>query len=250
MGRPLLAPLGLFALSACASEVAPAEVSRIERLILEVDYADGAQPEYRATRRGPTWALYRANAAHLAPDAELELPTGPDGMTPIGPVSGASAPDQLDEAEILAVAAAHRTQRPARGEVVVQALWLDAYFVEDGERQEELLGRALEGSGVVAIFKPAIERARAADPEGGLELLEQVVLLHAMGHALGLVDDGVPMVRPHLDEEGHHCSNPRCLMHRDVHLAGPQLRWFVRQWASDSEATLFGGECREDLRAR
>jgi hypothetical protein len=250
MGRPLLGPLALCACCACASEVAPAEVSRIERLILEVDYADGARPEYRTTRRGPTWGLYRANAAHLAPDAELVLPTGPDGMSAIGPVSGASAPDQLDEAEIVALAEAHRTHRAERGEVVVHALWLDAFYVEGGERQEELLGRALEGSGVVALFKPALERARAADPEGGLELLEQVVLLHAMGHALGLVDDGVPMVRPHLDEDGHHCTNPRCLMHRDVHLEGPELRWFVRQWASDSEATLFGGECREDLRAR
>jgi hypothetical protein len=44
------------------------------------------------------------------------------------------------------------------------------------------------------------------------EYLERHTLVHEVGHAMGLVDNGIPMVRPHVAEDGSHSVNPRSVM--------------------------------------
>jgi hypothetical protein len=43
-------------------------------------------------------------------------------------------------------------------------------------------------------------------------LYERSTLIHELGHAMGLVNHGIPMQRPHVAEDGVHSSNPRSVM--------------------------------------
>jgi hypothetical protein len=44
--------------------------------------------------------------------------------------------------------------------------------------------------------------------------VEQATVVHEFGHLAGLVDNGVPMVSPHLDpEHAKHCTNEVCVMY-------------------------------------
>ncbi len=69
----------------------------------------------------------------------------------------------------------------------------------------------------VALFQDAI-RARCSGSVGSLqgdvcELAERSVWAHELGHSIGLVDNGLAMVRDHKDpEHGHHEKREGCLM--------------------------------------
>lgn len=41
---------------------------------------------------------------------------------------------------------------------------------------------------------------------------ERKTLIHELGHAMGLVNNGIPMQRPHVADDGVHSNNPRSVM--------------------------------------
>lgn len=115
-----------------------------------------------------------------------------------------------------------------------QAGWDTIYVVlVDGEGEPELgtwpLGYAY-GPTSVAIFIDQV-RGSATQTNGDAEAW---VLLHEVGHLLGLVDRGARQVTFHEDvEEPKHCAEPRCVMRK----------------RADARDTDYGPRCREDLRA-
>lgn len=58
---------------------------------------------------------------------------------------------------------------------------------------------------------------------------ERATLVHELGHALGLVDNGIPMQRPHVAEDGVHSNNPESVM------AVNNDDTFVQEMAQDNE---------------
>ena len=99
---------------------------------------------------------------------------------------------------------------------------------------EEFAGKELAGKGLV-------ERA--------CEETERVVLLHELGHVLGLVNNGVAMVEDHEDpdHEAHDLSED-CIMHHAVE--GIELFTQLRGSVEETEPPLdFGEQCRADLAA-
>jgi hypothetical protein len=74
------------------------------------------------------------------------------------------------------------------------------------------------GADLIVIFK---DRIRALDPtlEGQAE---SSVLVHELGHALGLVNQPNRMVTPHEDEQHPgHCNNPLCVMFWELEASLP-----------------------------
>lgn len=61
----------------------------------------------------------------------------------------------------------------------------------------------------------AVGAAREIIPDDTEARIERSVLIHEMGHQMGLVNNGAPMVRPH-DDGGSHSANPRSVMHRGI----------------------------------
>lgn len=78
------------------------------------------------------------------------------------------------------------------------------------------------GHSHIAMFKDNIARSCNARSTLGLldasacERAESAVWLHEIGHILGLVDNGLPMVTNHRDpdpEHGRHDVDPSCIMY-------------------------------------
>jgi hypothetical protein len=88
-------------------------------------------------------------------------------------------------------------------------------------------------------------------PQQALDALERSTLLHESGHAIGLVDNGLPMVREHEDKtndpaKGGHSSNPRSVMYWQIDTC-EGLRQALLQDGTVPDA--FDNDDRADLRA-
>jgi len=65
------------------------------------------------------------------------------------------------------------------------------------------------------LFKDSVQSASTLTISG--PVIERAVLVHELGHNLGLVNNGVPMQTPHQDTaNGAHDANTGCVMHFSV----------------------------------
>lgn len=90
------------------------------------------------------------------------------------------------------------------------------------------------GSNTVAMFKPAINNITNATER---KHIEQKILTHEIGHAIGLVDAGITMVSNHLSNTGKHCSNASCVMYATQ---GGTMSGSVNEF-------VFGQDCHNDV---
>lgn len=93
---------------------------------------------------------------------------------------------------------------------------MNIYFLNGrAAENRNIIGFHINGGGTIAIFKEVIREAASGETLPLVaEYVEQTTLIHEVGHALGLVNNGVPMVDSHQDKEhGAHCSNPDCVMY-------------------------------------
>lgn len=157
------------------------------RIVVEVDAVAGAEP-----------------GAEALADFERETESllgKPVDVRVTAEVQGRGATHAYTLAEIAALEDRHRDQVTGGGTAVLYALWLDGGF-EDGN----VIGVAYRGSSV-AMFKGTIRENSKSDDQvlptpGTLALprerfVERAVAIHEFGHILGLVDNGIAMVRPH-----------------------------------------------------
>lgn len=164
-------------------------------LVIEIDHADGAAPDGSAT-------------SLLKQRAEERL-RKPDGIT-LQTAKIDSSKDRWSLSDIRAAEDQHRDTRPAAGRMSLYVIYLDGEFAEDGN----VLG-VHYGPTSVALFKDRIQSGSLA----GLSSrdAERSVLIHEFGHVIGLVDNGIPMVKDHEDNEHpKHSSNSNSVMYHAV----------------------------------
>ncbi len=123
--------------------------------------------------------------------------------------------------DIEALGELHATEVTEGDTVILHLLYLPGGWHTD-TLEHRTLGVAT-GPRRMAVFPDNIEavcepgRARL-ETQRAKDLLcpytEVAAILHELGHLLGLVDTGLPMVTDHRDtEHGHHCDDPLCVMH-------------------------------------
>lgn len=155
-------------------------------LFIEVDYVEGQAPHSSAT----SLLQQRANERLSKPDGiTLESSAFSDGRD-------TWSVDDLEAAED-----AHRDNDPGGNTMVLYVLYVDGEF----EENSGVIGIKY-GPTSVAIFKERIRSGSFTGPLGlSVAEAEQAVLVHEFGHAIGLVNAGIPMVEDHEDEEhpGH-----------------------------------------------
>ena len=138
---------------------------------------------------------------------------------------------------------------------------MNGYYSKDGQRNNAVLGVSVGDSGVIAVFKPAMQDnldtlvGPIDSPADKLalainsRLIEQMVMLHELGHAVGLVNDGLPMSAKHQDDgHGHHCSNPNCLMYW-MNSRFNSVRQFVTTHITSDASSVFDDACLADAAA-
>jgi hypothetical protein len=128
-------------------------------------------------------------------------------------------------------------------------IFLNGAFNTGEEVSNGTLGISITGTTVIAIFKDAIRRLGPSGESLTVKFGEQATLVHEMGHALGIVANGVDAVEDHHDEEhGSHCSNSSCVMYW-MNEGNKDLLEFVQGIVQDGNVTLYGSQCLDDIKA-
>lgn len=214
-----------------------------ERVVIEVDVQDGAEPFTGDTVYGDTWDLTVENLeALLGDDIELVVPRTLDEMGALDDVPEGD----LSVPEILALADAHVDDDDATT-ARFHVLFVDRFFEEDGARRANVLGVSIGDTRVVAMFKPVIGDGGALLLGDGVDrFVEQTTMVHELGHALGLVNNGLAMQRDHQDEEhGAHCENDACVMFY-LNEGFSDAVDFARDALVRGDRILFDDDCLDD----
>lgn len=222
--------------------------SGISTLELEVAYEAGAEPyTVNTTLLGSSniWSLTKANIEALFKTRPIEtvvnVPLELAGMQEIPK----QKQGDYTKNDIKSIGDQYRIGKNKDDVGNIFIVFVDAYFSLNGERQEQVLGVAIGNTPYVAIFKPVINSISAGD--GTKKSVEQATVIHETGHALGLVDFGLPMSSEHKDEDhGAHCDNEDCIMFWEV--ASKSAASSFMSFLQDSETILFGPECLSDSR--
>jgi hypothetical protein len=174
------------------------------RLVLEVDVVEGMAP-----REGVE--------AHLE-ELFAEILDKPDGIEAIR--DDVLAPRGSDHAwsieELRELAQESLNLEVDASTTVLHTLWVDGRSDRDGDGGV-ILG--LQFGRHIVMFKETIDAvcSRAALPlnrEQTCRGTERALWIHEIGHAIGLVDNGLPMVEDHKDpERGAHSRHADCIMY-------------------------------------
>ena len=97
------------------------------------------------------------------------------------------------------------------------------------------------------IFKDVVVGVGGGDL--AQKYVEQATVVHEVGHAIGLVNNGVPMVIDHEDRaHPHHTTNENCVMYWAVESSNNILT-FLTDIITGGQLELFGTESLQDARA-
>lgn len=108
------------------------------------------------------------------------------------------------------------------------------------------IGFHISKTNVIAIFKDVIKSTANSTQPLVPKYVEQATLVHEMGHALGLVNNGVPMYTPHQDTtHGAHCSNPDCVMYYSNE-GTTSMMSFAAQALTKLSIVMFDQQCLND----
>jgi len=253
--RRAVASLAL-ALAACSgggddagtSQPTPADVmaAATTRVVVEIAYVDGAEPYTGvASATFPdVWAFSRANLERLLRGKTLELPSTLSEMHRI-PDPGKT---EYTADDILAIAKAQRTRGSGGGTAAFFAVWLKGKYKDKdtGKVLDDVLGVSIGDTGVLALFKPVIQSTSVPGRQGVVRFVEQSTFTHEMGHALGLVNNGVGLASAHQDAaHGSHCTNEKCVMFWQNEGAAAAAQLALRLAVTGDEI-VFGPECLAD----
>lgn len=135
----------------------------------------------------------------------------------------------------------------AHGRFVI--LFLNGKFKNGEDLAPSVIGINITGTTVIAVFKDVVKELENLQGEQVAKFGEQSTIIHEMGHALGLVNSGVPTTTEHHDHEnGAHCTNPQCVMYWQNE-GGKDFLDFLRKIMQSGENVLYGQECLDDLKA-
>jgi len=209
--------------------------------VFEIDAQTGAEPEGATpTQISEPWELLEANMSALLEGTprELRFPAEDE----IGALEGVPEGD-LDIDELIQLSERNRDMPDTDDTAVFHIMFVDRYSESEGMRQEDVLGVSISGTRIIAMFSPVYRDLLLS------RYVEQSTLIHEVGHATGLVGNGIPMVEPHRDTaHGAHCDNDQCVMFW-LNEGSSDLIAYVQEYVASGDVVLFDDACIADAQA-
>jgi predicted Zn-dependent protease len=217
----------------------------ITNVTVEIDYEAGHEPfTGNIVGFGDTFDITTTNIGRLfAGKKMVAIPRTTAGMQSIGAV----ADEQLTVSDLLALATTHRMGKDSASEKTYYVLFVSGYFTDANGPNNAVLGVSIGNTGVIAMFKDVV---RSSSGISNIQrYVEQSTLVHELGHAIGLVNNGVALASPHHDaDHGAHCTNESCVMYWQNEGASAMAAW-ATQFVLTSNTILFKPECLGDVDA-
>jgi predicted Zn-dependent protease len=217
-----------------------------DEIVVEVDYMVGAEPYTGAAGNRPElWTTLGANLDALFPSDRYEViyPLTLDEMEDLGPAQQ----DSYTIDDILRLAEDHRDERNVPGRATFYVVYVDGVYERDGEMMDDILGVSISGTGVVAMFKPVIENT--TNPPVVRRYAEHSTMIHELGHAIGLVNNGIPLTADHHDAaNGAHCTNSSCVMYWALESVSSVIQYAL-ELQRNGTVVLFDDDCLADVEA-
>lgn len=128
-------------------------------------------------------------------------------------------------------------------------LFLKGKLSVDGKVQDTILGANISGTPFLAIFKDVIVSSTVIVNSPVLPYIEQSTLVHEMGHAMGLVNLGVPLASNHQDmANGAHTIDENCVMYHSNE-SRSSTRNFIENFIGTETIILWGEYILRDVEA-
>ena len=223
--------------------------STMDKLVLEVAYEPGATPYTEAILgTGSLWDFAEANLNALFDGRKTQVavtvPKTISEMTAI-PSQGKTS---FTADEILNISNRYQKGHSTAKTAYFFIVFLNGYYNDNGTAKQSVIGASIPGTAVIGMFKPVILSTKTGQSDSVPKYVEQSTIIHEMGHALGLVNNGVPMTAQHQDtSRGHHCTNPDCVMYWSNEGAA-DLSSFIQN-LKQGQIVVYGQECLDDTRS-
>jgi hypothetical protein len=219
----------------------------ITKVIVEIDFETGQAPFTGPILGfGDTFDLSVTNIDRLfAGKKLLTIPRTTQEMQDIGAVPD----EELDVSDLLLLAQQHRDRTDTADTKTYYVLFVSGFFTDETGPRRSVLGVSIGTTGVIAMFKDVIRSTNIVGLPNVVRFVEQSTLIHELAHAIGLVDNGVPLASAHKDEaHGAHCDDDRCVMYYLNEGAADAAR-FVQQRVLTGNTILFDADCLADVDA-
>lgn len=226
------------------------------QLTVQVAYEPGAEPYTETLTARPSspsvWWILEENLNALY----LGRPNPPVINVPRTLAEFQALPSQnkahWTANDLLALANSNRTGRSSTDHSYFWVVFLNGHFHDGSTAQPGVVGVSITGTTILAIFKDVVKSSSNGLAPVVSYYVEQSTLVHEMGHALGLVNNGLPMHQPHQDSaHGAHCDNPDCVMFW-LNEGASDLRSYIVRLLLPTGNTrfpiLFDDKCLEDSR--
>lgn len=251
----LLIPILLSLLISCGKTQGQQKSSKVlqnvspyftsQKIAIKVFYELGAEPYTGGIAGLKYWDLLEKNLSALFEGRsimpEIMVPKEISEMTPLP----SSNKVQWTVDEVINFSEKNKVEAEASGTKQFSIYFLNGFSKEG----EHIIGYHISGTRVIAIFKDVIRKNSDSGSELVAKYMEQSSLVHEMGHALGLVNNGLPMIEAHQDTaHGAHCSNKDCVMYY-ANEGAASMTAFAKKAANQLSTIMFDHQCLKDARS-
>jgi len=220
------------------------------QVTLDVFYEEGAEPfvgdiNISSTVLSKRWDLTRVNLEEIfsfkSEVTSLDVPTELNQMTQIPELDK----DTWMVEDVVDLARDYDVNSKADKNSIFSVFFVKGFFEDEAGVKNNVVGLNLSGTSIVIIFKDVILNM----PEVLQVFSEQATVVHEVGHALGLVDNGVPATGGHFDGlNGAHSNEDNCIMFH-LNEGAADLIPFITALNTSGDATIWGSGVLSDVEA-
>lgn len=194
-----------------------------EEMILEVLYMEGVKPTEESVSNLESFLLNYLNK--------------PSGISLVLKEIETDQKSTYEVSDLIDLEEVYREHYNEENKISASLLIVDGEYAPNSQ----VLGVAYKNTSMAVFGKPVSENSGGISQPSKTKL-ETTIMNHEMGHLLGLVNVGTPMVEDHQDEEnGNHCNNEDCLMYYTVETTE------ITSFLVGSDIPELDQKCKNDL---